>query len=785
MPQIRYHRWHLDENTLYLSGDFFATKIQLYRDNVWRLLSWHRLEDKDKKSWVIDIDSPKPFKVHKQKKILRLSAPNTNDMVVKLDPFCWTWSPLKCAGMNTFILFDPTKNKTFTEAPSSGFNRPSSEVNHGDTTGYGMKLSVEESTERNYYGLGERTGFLNKKGRTWVNWASDLFGHAPDADPLYQAHPFVMGIEDGTAFGLYLDETWETTFDLADSQPDRSYICTKGPTFDFYLIAGPKPKDVIATFTKFSGRPALPPLWAFGMHQSRWSYPNDKTVSSIVNQYRKRQIPLDAVWLDIDYMDGYKNFTFHAARFPKPKKTIAKLKKKEIKTVVIVDAGVKKEAGYETYETGQRKDAFVKDQSDRELIGEVWPKPVVWPDFIQKHVRDWWADCHRFYTDLGVSGIWNDMNEPSAFNWKGKTLPQGDKHGRYRHAEVHNIYGHQMCRATYQGLKKLNPNKRPFVLPRSGFTGIQKYAFVWTGDNHSYWEQMETSIPMLLNLSLTGVPFCGADIGGFASNCNGEMLARWTWLGLFYPFMRNHSSRGSRRQEPWAFGQTIEKAVVAAIKLRYRLMPYIYTLAYDASLTGMPLMRPLFFEYPQDKESQDLHDQFLFGSDLLVAPILRPGQKQRMVYLPKGSWQDFWTAEVFSGPKWMIVKASMDTIPLFIRSGGAVPTTNWAKTTTTAIWKKITWNISLSDKIIGRLYEDDGDGYTPGKLQELNGTFSSGYLKVSIQNRPQNRDVLLRLMGVLKPQQSDIPYSYKNNILILKMNRDKATIKWASSRAIA
>jgi alpha-glucosidase len=779
MPQIRYHRWHLDENALYLAGDFFATKIQLYQNNVWRLFSWHRPQDEHKKSWVFNLDLPIPFKVDKQKKFLRLSDPDTNDILITLDPFCWTWSPLKCTGMNTLTSFDTNRNETFAEALPADFNSADLEVNNGDTIGAGISLTVEESAERNYYGLGERTGFLNKKERTWVNWASDQFGHAPDADPLYQAHPFVMGIEDGTAFGLYLDETWETRFDLADSQPDRSSICTKGPTFDLYLIAGPKPKDVIATFTKFCGRPDLPPLWAFGMHQSRWSYPDDKTVISIVSQYRKRQIPLDAIWLDIDYMDGYKNFTFHAARFPDPKKTIAKLKKKEIKTVVIVDAGVKMEAGYETYESGQAKDAFVKDHFDKQLVGEVWPKPVVWPDFIQKYARDWWADCHRFYTDLGVSGIWNDMNEPSAFNLEGKTLPPEAKHGRYRHAEVHNIYGHQMCRATYLGLKKLNPNKRPFVLTRSGFTGIQKYAFVWTGDNHSYWEQMETSIPMLLNLGLSGVPFCGADIGGFASNCSGEMLARWTWLGLFYPFMRNHSSKDSRRQEPWAFGRTIEKAVVAAIRLRYRLMPYIYTLAYEASMTGMPLMRPLFLEYPQDKETQAVYDQFLFGSDLLVAPILRPGQKQRMVYLPQGSWQDFWTAKVFGGANWMITKAPINQIPLLIRSGGAVPTTSWTKATGTAIWEKITWNIALADKIFGRLYEDEGDGYTPGKLQELNGTFSSGNLRLSIQNRPKKRETMLKLRGVLKPHQSDIPYSYKDNILILKMNRDKATIKWA------
>jgi alpha-glucosidase len=675
---------------------------------------------------------------------------------------------------------NPARDTADMEELATGFGNPTVEVHDGYSIGCGISLCIKESLERKYYALGERTGFLNKKGRTWSNWASDQFVHAPDQDPLYQAHPFVMGLEGDTAFGLYLDETWKTTFDLADSEPDRSNISTNGPTFDLYLIAGPKPKDVVKKFTKLSGRPDLPPLWALGMHQCRWSYPDDNVVLSVVNQYRKRNIPLDAIWLDIDYMDGYKNFTFHSGRFPKPRKTIEKLKEKRIRTVVIVDAGVKKEDGYDIYESGKAKDVFVKDRSDTELVGEVWPKPAVWPDFIQKHVRDWWAACHCFYTDMGIAGIWNDMNEPSAFNWKGKTLPLGAKHGRYWHAEVHNIYGYQMCCATHQGLKKLNPDKRPFVLTRSGFTGIQKYAFVWTGDNHSFWEQMETSIPMLLNLGLSGVPFCGADIGGFTSNCSGEMLARWTWLGLFYPFMRNHSGKGSRRQEPWAFGPKIEKAVVRAIQMRYQLLPYIYTLAHEAALFGIPLMRPLFFEYPEDSRTAEIYDQFMFGGDLLVAPILRPGQKNRIVYLPKGLWQDFWTGEVYTGGQWMVANVPLDTIALYIRSGASVPTTNYADVTTTANWEEITWNVFLADKIYGSLYEDEGDGYAAGKMQELNGYFSSGKLDISIKNRPKDRKTVLKLKGICEPDKTNIPYSYQDNTLILNMNRDHATIKWKS-----
>lgn len=780
MCQIRYHSRHLTEDTLFLSGDFFSTKIQLYEDNIWRIFLWHRPEDEDKKSWVLTLDSPIPFRVDKQENLLRLTSPNTIDLFLKLDPFCWSWAPLKCIGMDTVVPLNTVRNTTDMEALATGHGNPIAELNDGYSIGSGISLAIEEISERKYYGLGERTGFLNKKGRTWSNWASDQFGHAPDRDPLYQAHPFVMGFQNSTAFGLYLDETWETTFNLADSEPDRSYISTKGPTFDLYLISGPKPKDVVEKFTRLSGRPDLPPLWALGMHQCRWSYPDDKTVMSIADRYRRKNIPLDAIWLDIDHMEGYKNFTFHTGRFSQPEKTITKLKEKDVRTVVIVDAGVKKEDGYEIYESGKVKDLFVKDRSDAELVGEVWPKPAVWPDFIQKHVCDWWADCHRFYTDMGVGGIWNDMNEPSAFNWKSKTLPLQARHGRYRHAEVHNIYGYQMCRATHQGLKKFNPNKRPFVLTRSGFTGIQKYAFVWTGDNHSYWEQMETSIPMLLNLGLSGVPFCGADIGGFASDCSGEMLARWTWLGLFYPFMRNHSGKGSRRQEPWAFGPKIEKAVASAIKMRYQLLPYIYTLAYEASLTGIPLVRPLFFEYPEDNETPEIYDQFLFGRDLLAAPILRPGRKNRIVYLPEGLWQDFWTGKVFSGGKWMIANASIHTIPLFIRSGAAVPTTNWTQATTTAVWEKITWNLFLSDKISGRLYEDKGDGYALGKMQKLYGDFSSGNLRLSIRNRPKNRETLLKFIGVPEPEKSDIPYLYEDNTLVMKMNQDHVTVKWVS-----
>lgn len=777
MHAIRFQGWSVENNVLHLHGSYYKGTVQLLASGIWRIYVWFRLEDDEKTSWVVPSFEALPFEVKKQSDCLILAAEGANPLEVELDDFNWQWSGVKTVGVDGHSFVSLGGNTEGMGELATGEGNPIVEVTDGFPVGTGLSVGIKDPASRAYYGLGERTGFLNKRGRTWVNWATDEFNSDPDKDPLYQAHPYVMGVEDGKAFGLYLDETWRTAFDLSDTEPDRTYIHTDGPTLDLYLIPGPTPAEVVQNFSTLCGRAPLPPLWALGMHQCRWSYPDEKSILAIAKEYRRRDLPLDAIWLDIDYMDSYKNFTFSPGRFPDPAKLVDELQEMDIRTVVIVDAGLKKEEGFAPYEEGCQLDAFVKTRRDEELTGEVWPKPAVWPDFTRDDVREWWGHCHKIYTDAGISGIWNDMNEPAAFS-PTKTIPLGSKHGRYWHAEVHNLYGYQMSQATAEGLKTLNPDKRPFVLTRSGFTGIQKYAFVWTGDNHSYWDRMEMSIPMILNLSVSGVPFAGADIGGFSANCSGELLVRWTWLGVFYPFMRNHAGKGSRKQEPWAFGSNVETHVAKAIRFRYEMLPYIYTVAEEASQTGVGMMRPLVFEHPEDVETHNIFDQFYFGKNLLVAPVVRPGQSQRMVYLPQGQWQNFWSGEVLEGQQWVIVPAPFSLVPLFQRVGSALPTTLSALSTTTAQWGTIIWKLSLTDAFEGSVFEDDGDGYQPGSFQKLQATYQDNKLSLKIVGYDDSRTTLLHIRGMALPTQSNVTCRLDEDVLVVEVSQDTVELEW-------
>lgn len=778
MHSIRFQEWSHEQDTLALKGNTFQAVIQLLQGGVWRVYVWHRLEDVEKSSWILEPSKSLPFEVLEADGKLKLSAFGVTPFECTLDDFSWNWGTVEAKSMMAHSFNSLGGNTADMNDLATGEGNPAIEVTDGLPVGTGVSLVLKDPESRAYYGLGERTGFLNKRGRTWTNWATDEFNGDPDKDPLYQAHPYVMGIDEGKTFGLYLDETWKTKFDLSDSEADRTYIHSEGPTFDLYLIPGPSPREVLERFTSMCGRAPLPPLWALGMHQCRWSYPDDKAILSIAKEYRNRDLPLDAMWMDIDYMDGYKNFTFHPGRFPEPKELIDELKEMEIKTVVIVDAGLKKEDGFEHYEEGKKLDAFIKNRRDEELVGEVWPNPAVWPDFTRADVREWWGRCHKIYKDAGVDGIWNDMNEPAAFGTDSKTIPLGSKQGRHWHAEVHNLYGYHMSQATSEGMKALNPDKRPFALTRSGFTGIQKYAFVWTGDNHSYWDRLEMSIPMILNLSMSGVSFAGSDIGGFSANCDGELLTRWTWLGSFYPFMRNHAGKGSRKQEPWAFGKKVESDVGEAIRFRYQMLPHIYTLAEEATRTGVGMMRPLFFEHPNDPETKDLFDQFYFGKNLVAAPVVRPGQSQRMVYLPEGKWQDFWSGKTYDGQQWIIVPAPTNQVPLFQKAGSAIPTTKSARSTSDAHWNSICWKLSLAENIEGQAYCDEGDGYQAGSFQSLSGTFQFDRLNLTLDNRPQNGQVTIEIKGVEKPIRNTVPCHLEGDTLIIEATQDDIEIVW-------
>jgi len=701
MVPLAFDRVRGEGRALFLKGPHARARITAHEAG-WRVLVHLRPEDAAKTGPAAEPCPPRPLRLENG----RVHAEGLPPLGLALEPFALA-----------FGFLGPMRFFTRPREPWRGFPGLEEALPPAEGHPYagGLGFTLEESPGRRYYGLGERTGFLNKKGRRYTFWNTDETEHTESTDRLYQSQPFLLASEGEKALGIALDESFPLVFDLARADPNRSRIETPGPTLDLYLLPGPTPAEVVARLTALFGRPPLPPRWALGYHQSRYGYQSQAEVWAVAEAFAARGIPLSALWLDIDYMDGYRVFTIDRHRFPDPRGLAERLAARGVRLVAIVDPGVKREAGYPVYEEGHAKGYFVQTARGDELVGEVWPDPAVWPDFTRPEVRAWWGGLHRTLIEAGIQGIWNDMNEPSAFALKnaradpawGKTLPPSARHGAKTHFEVHNLYGQCMSRATFEGLSRLAPGRRPFVLSRAGFLGIQRYAWVWTGDNKSRWEHLGMSVPMLLNLGLSGVAFAGADIGGFAEDATPELLWRWTWLGAFYPFMRNHSAKTSRRQEPYAFFEPWTGRIAEAIRFRYRLLPYLYTLAAEASATGAPLMRPMFWHFPGEAEAYRVNAQFLLGPALLVAPILRPGEEARAVWLPPGRWQDWWSGEVLEGGRYHVAK-DHGRIHLFLREGFAVP-----------LWEEGLAFRVFGARAEGRVYRDEGDGYAPGTWSAL------------------------------------------------------------------
>jgi alpha-glucosidase len=541
-------------------------------------------------------------------------------------------------------------------------------------------------TEENYYGFGERAGLLNQKGKRFTNWTTDSLDYTMLTDAMYQAIPFFMALRQGVGYGLFFNTTFWSRFDVGVDQPDILRLETLGGELDYYIIYSPEPAEIVQTYTQLTGRMSLPPQWALGYHQCRWSYDSESEVRQLVQQLRQRRIPCDVIHLDIDYMFGYRVFTWNPQRFPDPQKLLSDLAEDGIKVVTIVDPGVKFEpqADYAVYDQGLENDYFIRRADGKVFHGYVWPGRAVFPEFLRLEVRQWWGDLHRNLTDVGVAGIWNDMNEPAMndrpFGDEGgqkiffpMDAPSGPDDERTTYAETHNLYGLMMARACRQAVEKLRERSRTFVLTRSGYAGVQKWSAVWTGDNHSLWEYLEMSLPMLCNLGLSGVAFVGADIGGFAGDATPELFARWMQAGMLYPFMRAHSMINTKRHEPWEFGPQVEAICRQYIELRYRLLPYIYTLFWEATTTGAPVLQPLLYHYPDDPKTHELYDQVLLGSSLMAAPVYRPGVEKRLVYLPAGTWYDWWTGESYQGATYILADAPIEKMPMYIRAGSVIP----------------------------------------------------------------------------------------------------------------
>jgi alpha-glucosidase len=613
--------------------------------------------------------------------------------------------------------------------------------------------------DEHYYGFGERTGMLDKRGYRYTCWTTDPWQTAPDhgpaTDSMYQAIPFFMGLRQETgAYGIYLNNTHRSVFDMGHPRCGYYEIEVEGGELDFYFFYGPEPAQVITAYTGLTGRSLMPPLWALGYHQCRWSYYPEAVVRELARGFRERQIPADVIHLDIDYMEGYRVFTWDKSRFPDPAKLLADLAAQGFKVVTIIDPGVKHqpEGGYAVYEEARNRGYLITNPDGSEYTGFVWPGRSVFPDFARSEVRQWWGELNKGLIELGVAGIWNDMNEPAISQQPFGTPDNlasspplqtqvGDPPERMPFAEGRNVYALLMDRATQEGQLRARPDERPFLLTRSGAAGIQRYSTVWTGDNGGYWEHLEMSLPQLCNLGLSGVPFVGVDIGGFAGNGSPELFARWIQLGAFYPFSRGHSMTGVAQKEPWTYGSEVEEITRRALNLRYRLLPYLYTLFYTASQTGAPLWRPLLYHFASDPATYTISDQVLVGHALMLAPVLRPGINARAVYLPVGVCYDFWNDEKLETPGYTLAQAELDTIPLYMRGGNIVPFGPELQYTGQKPIDVITLEVypDAQGNANGVLYEDDGRsfGYTRGEfcLTRFNCLVQDGKARVSAQRQ--------------------------------------------------
>jgi alpha-glucosidase len=589
-------------------------------------------------------------------------------------------------------------------------------------SGTQIRIWKQIAEHEHFYGFGERTGFLDKLAERKTNWTTDALDYNSLTDEMYQAIPFFIGLRPDLCYGVFLHSTYWSQFDLGATKPGFWQMQTRGPELDYYLIYGASPAEVLATYAELTGRMPLPPKWALGYHQCRWSYESEAVVKTLAQEFRDRRIPCDVIHLDIDYMQGYRVFTWNQKRFPKPKELIAGLKADGFKVVTIVDPGVKyePEGDYAVFDEGMQHDYFVRDAHGKLVHGYVWPDKSVWPDFLRPAVRQWWAKHHQALTAVGVAGIWNDMNEPALddrpFGDKGNKVafpldaPHGDAHELVTHAEVHNLYGSAMAQASAEALQQLRPHQRSFVLTRSGFAGVQRWSSVWMGDNQSLWEHLEMSLPMLCNMGLSGVPFVGCDIGGFAGNATAELFARWMQVGMLYPLMRAHSALSTDRHEPWTFGDRVEHICREYIELRYQLLPYLYTLFWEAATTGAPILRPLLYHYPQDPQTYALHDQVLLGESLMAAPVYRPGVNYRAVYLPEGTWYDWWTHEQYQGGSHILAYAPLERMPLYVKAGAIIPMQPVMQYVDEHPVEQLTLKVAPGD---GQwtLYEDDGQSF--------------------------------------------------------------------------
>ncbi|AOY54844.1 TIM-barrel domain-containing protein [Clostridium perfringens] len=532
-----------------------------------------------------------------------------------------------------------------------------------------------------YYGLGEKGGDLNKKGCYTENFNTDDPETDDDSVTYYKTIPFYVALKEEATYGIFFDNSFRSYFDMGKEMGDRIFFGAIGGQIQYYFIPGEDIKEVVKNYTALTGRMEMPPLWSLGYQQCRFSYFSQEEVRELVKTFEEKDIPLDVVYLDIDYMDGFRVMTFKIPNFDDAAGLISDLKEKGIRTITIIDPGVKVDEEYPVFKRGKEGNHFTKKLDGEMFIGAVWPGDSAFPDFSNKDCREWWkSELKKFISEHGMDGIWNDMNEPCVFNNDHKTMLESCLHnsdnGVIEHKEFHNRYGFEMSRCSKEAQEELHPNERGFSMTRATYAGGQRYSSVWTGDNMSLWSQMRMSISMNANLGISGFSFVGNDVSGFGLDSSEELFIRWMEMGPFIPIFRNHSNMYTRRQEPWAFGPRAEKIAKKSIELRYELLPYIYDLYYISHKEGLPIFRPMIMEYEKDMNLLNIREQFMLGENMLVAPVLYEGERSKTVYLPKGSWFNYFTMEKLQGGKWYKLPCELDEILVFVKEGSIIPTYN-------------------------------------------------------------------------------------------------------------
>lgn len=565
------------------------------------------------------------------------------------------------------IVLDKQGNVINKDDPGMGFGWDGKEV----------RCWKSIARDERFFGLGEKTGDVNKRGREYVMWNSDHPGYSNKMDPLYQSIPFFIGIHKNNAYGIYLNNCYRTTFNMgAGNRRYYSFAVDQG-NLDYFFIYGPKISRVVSLYSELTGKMPLPPMWALGYQQCRWSYYPDKEVLNLARTFREKKIPADVIYLDIHYMDGYRVFTWDKNRFPEPEKMLRELQEMGFRVVTIIDPGVKVDSNYTMAKEGIAGKHFLRYPDGAVYVGEVWPGPAFFPDFSHPATRRWWGRHLGRLLNQGVDGLWNDMNEPAVWGNAFPTEVLMDDNGLNSNMKkMHNLYGFLMAQTAYESARKHQPGKRPFILTRAGFAGEQRFTAVWTGDNVSSEEHLALGIRMMLGMGLSGVPFIGTDVGGFMGAPSPELFVRWLQVGVFSPLFRNHTHWDTRDQEPWAFGETVEELSRNIIEMRYRILPYLYTLFWEASESGTPILRPMFWYDQDDPNTYNAayQEQFFVGEKLLVAPVSRVGERLKKVYLPAGKWLDWHTETVYDGGQTVIVEAPLERIPLFLRAGAIIPT---------------------------------------------------------------------------------------------------------------